>query len=1083
LLEANEIHQNSTRLARLAATECQVLVKRDTGVFRVSSLDLVPGDILVLESDMDVPCDLTLLQGSVLVNEASLTGESCPVRKSPWHPALTELHSDEDREESESSSESEADSGPENDEIISTHVAGASLNLVSTSLLSSSPEGFLERIVHEANEDESRAALDSFEDTLYEHGDFMQGETKLDFGNETAGSSSEMAANGTHVNVGKKKAIEGADAWSKSEHMAYAGTWIMEARDDAFGVVVRTGVSTLRGELVRDIIVDGGSGDSVERMHHEAFVAIGLLFLVGSLCGYKSYYVLHKVFGISRFESMLDALDVLTIAVPPALPATITFGLVFALARLQAKQILCVRSSCVSRAAWLRVICFDKTGTLTEEGLDIRALRFPTATAVSDQSAVKENSEKTGKKSNKNLSLVAFAKVWNAATDARGAWPRDVERVMAACHSLSRVSGEIVGDEVDIRLFELSGWKLHLPRVGPSSVGSRIKADRKKTERTQAMFEVIDEESDERLSVIRLLDFNSEMARMGVVARLQNMSTEDQNVAKLFVFVKGAPEIIAMKCKRSSVPADLHDVLAEYAQQGLRVLGLACRELTETESEIRKMPRAKLEKDLKFAGLVILENRLKSDTSQVIRELSNRGGLRTLMITGDHSRTAISVARQCGILSSTSSVIVSDVEEKPSKVPSKSKDNPVRAAEFLHGVCFVDMKDPSKKLSSSEVLARLGAGSSPSSMTTAPSAELVLTGAAFRKLDEEFTSAMNPPSSLSLVQTNREQILALFKAVLTHGSVFARMSASDKSRLVNLLRSEIDPHVGMCGDGANDAAALKEASVGISLCEGIDADATASLAAPLTSRKATIRAVLDTVLEGRAAAAASLSAFRFMFLYSSIQLFSVLLLYFVGSTYGDGQFLFVDLCLIIPLGILMGKTQPSKYLGTQAPPASLSSQIILLSTFSQTLIQLLFQLLTIKLIHNISGLQLSFSEMQELTIKHAEPWVLCADNSALFLVSNFQYIWTCVAFNIGRPFRVSIFTNRAFFFMICTLSALCFLLLWLLTTEVGSLSWFGKALQIEVLPNNLRVQLVFVVIGNLLASLFAENLLIVFFFR
>lgn len=48
----------------------------------ISSRDLVPGDIIELESPgIQIPCDLLLLKGSCAVNEAMLTGESIPFTK------------------------------------------------------------------------------------------------------------------------------------------------------------------------------------------------------------------------------------------------------------------------------------------------------------------------------------------------------------------------------------------------------------------------------------------------------------------------------------------------------------------------------------------------------------------------------------------------------------------------------------------------------------------------------------------------------------------------------------------------------------------------------------------------------------------------------------------------------------------------------------------------------------------------------------------------------------------------------------------------------------------------------------------
>src|SRR5579859_4351237 len=72
---------------------------------------------------------------------------------------------------------------------------------------------------------------------------------------------------------------------------------------------------------------------------------------------------------------IIRALDLITIVVPPALPATLTIGTSFALSRLRRKDIFCISLNRVNVAGTVDVMCFDKTGTLTEEGLDVLGAR------------------------------------------------------------------------------------------------------------------------------------------------------------------------------------------------------------------------------------------------------------------------------------------------------------------------------------------------------------------------------------------------------------------------------------------------------------------------------------------------------------------------------------------------------------------------------------------------------------------------------------------------------------------------------------------------------------------------------------
>lgn len=49
-----------------------------SGTVRMSSEDLSPGDVVIVRSDMILPCDLLLMSGTAIVNESMLTGESIP---------------------------------------------------------------------------------------------------------------------------------------------------------------------------------------------------------------------------------------------------------------------------------------------------------------------------------------------------------------------------------------------------------------------------------------------------------------------------------------------------------------------------------------------------------------------------------------------------------------------------------------------------------------------------------------------------------------------------------------------------------------------------------------------------------------------------------------------------------------------------------------------------------------------------------------------------------------------------------------------------------------------------------------------
>src|SRR6266403_456986 len=107
--------------------------------------------------------------------------------------------------------------------------------------------------------------------------------------------------------------------------------------------------------------------------------------------------------------------------------------------------------------------------------------------------------------------------------------------------------------------------------------------------------------------------------------------------------------------------------------------------------------------------------------------------------------------------------------------------------------------------------------------------------------------------------------LTEYVQMLARCQIFARMSPDEKNEVVERLQA-IGYTVLMCGDGANDCAALKAADVGISLSE-----AEASVAAPFTSRTPDISCVLDVIKEGRAALVTSFSCFKYMLVHINLR--------------------------------------------------------------------------------------------------------------------------------------------------------------------------------------------------------------------
>lgn len=83
-----EYNVNINKMRDISKSNEQVLVKRRVGnevsIKRIFSKNLVIGDVVIIEQQTKFTCDLLLIEGNCLVNEAMLTGESIPVSKSAF---------------------------------------------------------------------------------------------------------------------------------------------------------------------------------------------------------------------------------------------------------------------------------------------------------------------------------------------------------------------------------------------------------------------------------------------------------------------------------------------------------------------------------------------------------------------------------------------------------------------------------------------------------------------------------------------------------------------------------------------------------------------------------------------------------------------------------------------------------------------------------------------------------------------------------------------------------------------------------------------------------------------------------------
>lgn len=127
----------------------------------------------------------------------------------------------------------------------------------------------------------------------------------------------------------------------------------------------------MKGSLVRDILYPRANKF---KFYRDSMLFVGAMAILAVL-GFLGTLPTMLEQGIPIEDTIDRSLDLITITVPPALPAAMTIGTIFALNRLKKKQIFCISPPRVNVCGRVNVMVFDKTGTLTEDGLEVFGAR------------------------------------------------------------------------------------------------------------------------------------------------------------------------------------------------------------------------------------------------------------------------------------------------------------------------------------------------------------------------------------------------------------------------------------------------------------------------------------------------------------------------------------------------------------------------------------------------------------------------------------------------------------------------------------------------------------------------------------
>ncbi|KAK5622921.1 hypothetical protein CRENBAI_022259 [Crenichthys baileyi] len=408
---------------------------------------------------------------------------------------------------------------------------------------------------------------------------------------------------------------------TERRHTLFCGTQIIQAKGgNAVAVVTSTGFFTAKGDLISSILY---SQDTDFRFNKDAMkflLILGVIALSGTIYIFVTLFKTDVTWG----ELIIRALDVVTIVVPPALPAAITTGTIYAQNRLKERGIFCISPPRINICGKVSVFCFDKTGTLTEEGLDVWGVM------------------KTGPGGFSQL-------VPDPMLLPRG----HMSVALASCHTVTLLQGQPLGDPLELKMVESTGWILQEPEGDEDIVHSEFGGHRvlvvMRPPTDQPQYHR--SSTNEAVAIVKRFPFSSALQRMSVL-------TVDLGGCSAMAFLKGSPEMVASLCRPDTVPEEFSSTLHTFSREGLRVLALACKPV-DINSDMKNSERAEVEKEMQFLGLLMMKNLVKPESAAVINVL-NLADIRSVMVTGDNILTAVNVAKSCGMVGSDEKVIYVD---------------------------------------------------------------------------------------------------------------------------------------------------------------------------------------------------------------------------------------------------------------------------------------------------------------------------------------------------------------------------------------------------------------------------------------
>ncbi len=411
----------------------------------------------------------------------------------------------------------------------------------------------------------------------------------------------ESALTGESAPVHKKItsiATEDLD-YADQQNMAFMGTLV--SKGTGVGVVVATGMKTVMGQIADLLVQTKAQVTPLERR----LADLGKILIVIALI-LTAFVVFIGVWqGHPLYDMFLAGISLAVAAIPEGLPAIVTVALSLGVQRMIKKKAIVRKLSAVETLGSTTVICSDKTGTMTENRMTVRQIYT-------------------------NQRLIQVTGEGQAIT---GNFYQDQEIVPDRLIHAVLMYGMVCNHATLTQKKKL--WQVD----GDPTEGALLIAARKAN---------LSEDDRNNFKIIKEIPFDSERKRMTVIV--------EDNQKKRFAITKGAPDVLLPRINyltddaerrpfTSKDKKEIEEKLNVMTEQALRTIAICVKPLNADMS----LDHTSIENNLTFVGLVGMMDPPRKEVKKAIKACKD-AGIKTVMITGDHAKTAEAIAKQLDIL-------------------------------------------------------------------------------------------------------------------------------------------------------------------------------------------------------------------------------------------------------------------------------------------------------------------------------------------------------------------------------------------------------------------------------------------------